>query len=792
MAQAILEHAAVVRRFESRIHWSRCDEASSPLLLVEIIAGSFRIDQPSKDRLQDILSYLRSDTQPRLLVLDNFETPWDIEGCQSGITDILLALTAIPYLAIPVTMRGTLPGVGRMKWSKSEIPPLVVLAPEAARELYVEIDSKANTDVNLTALLSELGHMPLAVMLMARVGSEGEMPTEMLKRWRSHGTDLLHEPGGDRRTSVKLSIEISLRSNLIKSNPDALKLLSVLAVLPGGIRNETITDLGPDISDPMRARTALLRASLIFCSPETNSLYVLAPIRPYIDHHHMATPELWRSLYGFSYDYLKKHPARVYWEQGYRTDMQALASEEANIQTVLFHTLEHDPSDVAITASLDFTRYQHSDPRRLSSDVARAAVKASRLTRTKTQLADSLLALGEIFHSQDRNKDARPTLEDASAEYLRLDDSAGNARCLMVLADVACIEDRWTDAERIIEETHNEYEHLGNPSGAANSLMLWGEILAHLGRYMTRNAPYQWPSDGKAVRRCSRRIQAHKEFVQLEDLGEAAFCLRGLGHVARFDGRYEDAYKAYEGARTEFLRRCTDTRDIYEQAHVECARIGRFKESVVYLSRLGDLLCVQGLYDEARKAYSRAVQEYSQLGETRGVGYSKLTLVFMDYKEDQLGSAQATLLEARGTLTPTGDANGVAECLKWLGNIEWREGRFEDARRNFEDARHAFEQLGQLDDVAECLQGLGDAGMAEGRYDDGRKALKEALEEFRRLNIQKGVASCLISLGDLGLKEGHPDKGRSSLEEARGIYEGVGVQDRDRSRRIAFLAGISS
>ncbi|KAG9025180.1 hypothetical protein FRB95_010466, partial [Tulasnella sp. JGI-2019a] len=113
LVSAILEHTDVVQYFESRIHWARCDEASSVPLLIEIIAKAFRLDPPSKDRLQDIKLFLQFNTQPRLLVLDNFETPWDIGGRQSDITDILCVLAAFPHLAILVTMRGTLPGIGR-------------------------------------------------------------------------------------------------------------------------------------------------------------------------------------------------------------------------------------------------------------------------------------------------------------------------------------------------------------------------------------------------------------------------------------------------------------------------------------------------------------------------------------------------------------------------------------------------------------------------------------------------------------------------------------------------------
>ncbi|KAG8979277.1 hypothetical protein FRB94_012088 [Tulasnella sp. JGI-2019a] len=389
---AVLGHPAIIRHFNSLIHWSRCDDATSPPLLIEVIARSFRLDQPSNDRLQDIKSFLHSNTSRRLLILDNFETPWDIEGRQSEVTDILCALTAFPHLAILVTMRGTLPGVGRIKWSKPELPPLAVLPVKAARELYVEIDPKADSDEALEALLAELDHMPLAVTLMAKVGSEGgETPKELLKRWRLRGTEVIHEEGGDRLTSVNLSIQVSLRSNIMVKNPDALRVLSVLAVLPGGIRNDIIQELVPDVPDPARARWVLLRTSLVYTRTETSSFHVLSPIRSYVAHHHPPVPELWRGLHRFCFTYIEQHNLTT-WDCA--ATARAIAVEAVNLEAILSHALRHDPSEAAITAALRLTNYQRMTDATSGPQIAILAVAAAKRVGTERQVADCLETLG--------------------------------------------------------------------------------------------------------------------------------------------------------------------------------------------------------------------------------------------------------------------------------------------------------------------------------------------------------------------------------------------------------------
>ncbi|KAG8984201.1 hypothetical protein FRB93_006689 [Tulasnella sp. JGI-2019a] len=572
LVSAILEHTDVIQYFESRIHWARCDEASSVPLLIEIIAKAFRLDPPSKDRLQDIKLFLQFNTQPRLLVLDNFETPWDIGGRQSDITDILCVLAAFPHLAILVTMRGTLPGIGRVRWSRPELPPLAVLPPKASRELYVDIDPNAAGDEALETLLSELDHMPLAVTLMAKVGSEGETPTELLKTWRLRGTDVIHEEGGDRRTSVNLSIQLSLQSHLMRNNPDALQLLSVLAILPGVIRNGVIQDVVPDILNATKARSVLLRTSLAYSRAETNSFHLLSPIHNYIAHH-TPTPDLWRGLREFCCNYIGTHSM----------NNSALEIEDANLEAVLTHALQHDPSEAIIAVPLDFTSYQLATNVRSGPHLALIAVEAAVRVGTAMQAADCLKRFGDIYINRAQFKEAQTFLGEARTRFMQLGEEWYAAECVGKLGYIAHAEGRYDEARRATDKANHEFSMLGDTTCSAYCLSELGTIAFMGGRYNDARCAYE---------------EARVKFLSVGQ--STAFCVEGWGHVARVEGRYQDS------------------RGLYKQARAEAVENGDKPQGASSLLWLAVTDAMDERYESARRELLEAQEEFVQLRRSNG------------------------------------------------------------------------------------------------------------------------------------------------------------------------------
>ena len=134
------------------------------------------------------------------------------------------------HVAILVTMRGRYPPCAEaIKWHSKDIQP----TDEASCLLiYRSIYPESEDDSDVGRLLEILGHMPFAITLMARLAKEGQSTAkELILAWSKNGPDILpkhHEQNMNR------SIRLSIDSNLMKQNPQALLLLNILSCLPAG------------------------------------------------------------------------------------------------------------------------------------------------------------------------------------------------------------------------------------------------------------------------------------------------------------------------------------------------------------------------------------------------------------------------------------------------------------------------------------------------------------------------------------------------------------------------------
>ena len=74
LALAALHSPDVVSKFSTRQYYISCESASSPSMLISIVAAFFGASEDEKP-MKVIMRHLRH-VAPSVLVLDNFETPW--------------------------------------------------------------------------------------------------------------------------------------------------------------------------------------------------------------------------------------------------------------------------------------------------------------------------------------------------------------------------------------------------------------------------------------------------------------------------------------------------------------------------------------------------------------------------------------------------------------------------------------------------------------------------------------------------------------------------------------------
>ncbi|KAG8940305.1 hypothetical protein FRC03_005616, partial [Tulasnella sp. 419] len=415
VALKIIYDARVIERFGINRIWLPCEQATSVNLFIELLAKVLKLSSSSSnDRFEDVVKMLEASDTIYIFLLDNFETLLEIAGQQSHLGDVLSRIASIPSVSFIITMRGShYPFCESIDWSHPPLPPLTQLDLDPATEAFLRISPESGADSELPTLLQELDCMPLAITLMAKLARAGETVSQLLSEWRSERTRLLDQPGGDRRTSIEVSIKLSLDSQAVKGNPDTIRLLGVFAMLPGGAAQDRIPDVCPSIPGWRAALRALLGAALVHYDSDKTYIQMLSPIRSYVLLHHPPEPETLKDLRS-SYYKLAEKGRSAYGDPDYHANTSEISKEEANIEYTLLDVLQSNEVDMdsAISASLGYTNYLYRNQPR--SDVIAAALRRAKSSESwPTQHADCMLELGKIHDIRCQYDAARTALEQA-------------------------------------------------------------------------------------------------------------------------------------------------------------------------------------------------------------------------------------------------------------------------------------------------------------------------------------------------------------------------------------------
>ena len=307
---AVVELPLIRERFpgENTV-WLPCIEATSATLLLEILYIQLQIPGDKQVTLEKIISELDTLKQPRLIVVDNFETPWN--GNQKQVGDILRRLAMLSHVAILVTMRGRLPPCDKaIKWQSMDIKS----TDEAAcLHIYHDINPDSKNDPDVTRLLTALGHMPFAVTLMAKLGVESRSSAkDLLDEWSEFGPDIL---SNDPEQNMNRSIRLSVESDLVKRNPNAILLLAILSLLPAGTTRENLHWWAPTLKMISPAIVTLSQAALLVENKREISvspvLFVVPVVQSYMQQQNRIAREVRKQVHLSCCDYVLEHACRV-------------------------------------------------------------------------------------------------------------------------------------------------------------------------------------------------------------------------------------------------------------------------------------------------------------------------------------------------------------------------------------------------------------------------------------------------------------------------------------------------
>ncbi|KAJ7583705.1 hypothetical protein C8J56DRAFT_191875 [Mycena floridula] len=624
--------------------WASCEEATSAELLLNVLYNSLDITRDTHNSIQDILNELRASSDPIILLLDNFETPWNAPGQRGAVSHILRDITRFSHVALFITMRATVAPCEEITWVEKRIQ---VLDPEASLQLYTAIDDKAQGEEKLTDLLRMLGHMALAVKLMARYGKNtGLMVEELISSYKVTGTAMLgRSEGSDPQNSVAVSICMSLESPLVQHELNAVRLLYIVAMLPSGATLDTLRQYwAPNLQNLESALQPLLEASLLECRSTT--YFVIPVIRSYLLDSSRLLRDIRNLIVAAACNFLQQYQDINPGQPSFIDDMKARAKEEINLQAILLDTSESNPEVIEALCILAWHQFRV----RPRLEVIEYAVKLISKLAAQRLIGDVLDLYAAILYALNRFHDSLQQRKLAREAYLAASEPALAARTLLNIADISTSIDSEFDEIRLIEQAQQEFESIYSPQPTQPH-----RILRPLLRLRNRFKK-------------SGTITAKQQSIPVEYMID---CLWHLGKAHSRKRNHSEAVQCLREARD------LSAAGSFHGAH--CAQ-----ELAWAYQHLWQL-------NEAEEWGVLALAEWREMGSN--LQYTLCTLGMVYISKSEYNKAISCLEEGLDSAKAWGDLQWSADFLLELGQAQMKKGNGDDARVSFTEALGHYRNL---------------------------------------------------------------------------------------------------
>ncbi|KAJ7585556.1 P-loop containing nucleoside triphosphate hydrolase protein [Mycena floridula] len=647
-----MAHPAIKEYYDKKNRiWVPCDEATSSELFLDVLFNSLALSKDNNNTLEVILKELCKTSKPIILLLDNFETPWNAPGARGAVAHILQEITQFSHVALFVTMRATVAPCEDIEWEEIKIQPL---GPEASHQLFVSIHPQLEHDPELSDLLETVGHMALAVKLMARYGKNtGWSAQQLLSNYKSTGTSMLGSAqGSDAQNSVSVSICMSLESSLVKNELNADQLLRIIARLPSGTTPDNLEQWwASHLVNRNGALRVLLEVSLLECQATT--YFVLPVIRSYLLDPIQPPNDIHDSMVDAACNFLQQYKSVTPGKQSFQNDMQVRSIEEINLQAILLQTSEFNTDVIKALHTLAWHQYQV----RPCTEVIQHAVKLLQNITSQHQLvAHTFRCYAAILYSLNHFQQSLQQSNLARVAYLAASEPTFAASTLIDIAEVSATIDSSFNEIPLLEQAQHELESIVEGSeqwrqATSCCLMLLGvahscwhnhsEALEHLtkARYLCSDLPFERAQ-------CTYHLaDAYHRFQQLDEAEKTAvqtineekqigaylgWSLLLLGRIYISKAKYNNAIKSLQEG-LQFAKTSGDQRNT---AHI--------------LVELGRAYMKISKENDAKSSFSQVLVNY---GNLQGVEEEKIVCQYYLNKLD--GPSSLPTLEEEDALRKT-------------------------------------------------------------------------------------------------------------------------------------------
>ncbi|KAJ7585482.1 hypothetical protein C8J56DRAFT_1165882 [Mycena floridula] len=483
-ALQVMAHPAIREYYDKKNSiWVPCDEATSSELFLDVLFNSLTLNQDNKNTLEAILKELCNTSNPIILLLNNFETPWNAPGARGAVARILQEIAQFSHVTLFVTMRATVAPCEEIEWEEIRIQPL---GPEASHQLFVSIHPQLQHDPKLPDLLEMVGHMALAVKLMARYGKNtGWSAKQLLSGYKSTGTSMLGSAqGSDAQNSVSVSICMSLESSLVSNELNAGQLLRIIARLPSGTTPDNLEQWwAPYLANRNGALQVLLEASLLECQATT--YFVLPVIRSYLLDPLQPPDGVHDLMVNAACNFLQEYNSAIPGQESFQNHMQVRSVEEINLQAILLQTSEFNTDVIKALYTLAWHQFR---VRPRTEVIQHAAQLLQNIINQHQLVGHTFYCYAAILYSLNHFQESLQQYNITREAYLAASEPTLAAWALIDIADVSATIDSSFNEIPLLEQAQRELESMDEGDeqwrvATSRSLMLLGRAHSHCENY---------------------------------------------------------------------------------------------------------------------------------------------------------------------------------------------------------------------------------------------------------------------------------------------------------------------
>lgn len=202
----------------------------------------------------------------------------------------------------------------------------------------------------------------------------------------------------------------------------------------------------------------------------------------------------------------------------------------------------------------------------------------------------------------------------------------------------------------------------------------------------------------------------------------------------------------------------------------------------------GLLLEKVGAYERADRAFERALDHATRLGDAALVAAARTDQATVAWRRGELREASELLAQAAARYRELGRDAALAGTLNNLGNVARDAGDLADAHVRYDEALRLAAGLGHVWEVANVRNNKAIAHAYAGDLEAARGEFERALASQRSIDDRPGASKSLTNLGNVHLDTDQPARARELYGEALELCEETG--DREGAAHLHVNLGI--